>query len=76
MDDKNRLWISTITVSDKRTYTWWVLQDTGELRTTFSWPENRSVEKIKDGFLYARETNESTGQQQVVRYRIAFDEMN
>lgn len=70
MDDKNRLWISTITDSDKRTYTWWVLQDTGELLATFSWPENRSVEKIKDGFLYARETEESTGQQTVVKYRV------
>jgi len=73
MDDKNRLWISTITVSDKRTYTWWVLQDTGELLATFSWPENRSVEKIKDGYVYVRETEESTGQQTIVKYRI---EMN
>ena len=73
MDDKNRLWISTITVSDKRTYTWWVLQDTGELLTTFSWPGNRSIEKIKDGYVYVRETEESTGQQTVVKYRVEMD---
>jgi len=73
MDDENRLWISTITDSNNRTYTWWVLQDTGELITTFSWPENRSIEKIKDGFLYARETKESTGQQTVVKYRVEMD---
>jgi len=73
MDDKNRVWISTITVSDKRTYTWWVLQDTGELLTTFSWPGNRSIEKIKDGYVYVRETEESTGQQTVVKYRVEMD---
>jgi len=70
MDDENRLWISTITESEDVTYKWWVLQDTGELLATFSWPENRSIEKIKDGFLYARETKESTGQQTVVKYRV------
>ena len=72
MDDENRLWISTITDSDNRTYTWWVLKDTGELLTTFRWPRNRTIEKIKDGFVYSRETEETTGQQTIAKYRVEF----
>jgi len=52
---------------------WWVLQDTGELIATFRWPGNRSIEKIQDGYFYARETEETTGQQQVVRYRVEME---
>lgn len=59
-DNKIRLWVATIPESKKLTYQWWVLQDTGELIATFRWPGNRSIEKIKDGYVYARETEEST----------------
>jgi hypothetical protein len=73
MDDENRLWVATISDSDNLTYEWWVLQDSGELLATFSWPGNRSIEKIKDGYLYARETEESTGLQTIVKYRVEMD---
>ncbi|NBC03365.1 MAG: 6-bladed beta-propeller [Bacteroidetes bacterium] len=73
LDDENRLWISTIHDSEDLTYKWWVLEDTGELLATFSWPGNRSIEKIKDGYLYARETEESSGLQTIVKYRIEMD---
>jgi len=69
-DDENRLWISTIQNCENSMYEWWVLQDTGELITTFKWPENRSIEKIKNGYVYARETSKSTGFQTIVTYRI------
>lgn len=74
MDDENRLWVSTIPDSEDLTYEWWVLQDKGELLATFTWPGNRSIEKIKDGYLYALETEESTGQQTIVKYRIELNE--
>ncbi len=70
MDDDNRLWVSTIPDVEILTYEWWVLENTGELLAKFRWPANRSIEKIKDGYLYARETEESTGQQTIVKYRI------
>lgn len=70
IDDENHLWISTISDSAKLTYTWWVLQDTGKLLATFRWPGNRTIEKIKGGYVYTRETDEETGQQTVVKYRI------
>lgn len=72
-DDKNRLWLSTIPDSEDLIYEWWVLQDTGELIAKFRWPRNRSIEKIKDGYLYALETEESTGKQTIVKYRIEFN---
>ncbi|NBC02197.1 MAG: 6-bladed beta-propeller [Bacteroidetes bacterium] len=73
LDDENRLWISTIPDREDLTFKWWVLEDTGDLLAKFSWPGNRSIEKIKDGYLYARETEESTGLQTIVKYRV---EMN
>lgn len=73
MDDENRLWVSTIPDSEDLTYEWRVLQDTGELLATFRWPGNRSIEKIKDGYLYALETEESTGLQTIVKYRVEIE---
>ncbi|MEX0660927.1 MAG: 6-bladed beta-propeller [Balneolaceae bacterium] len=72
-DDENRLWVSTIPEAEDSIHKWWVLQDTGELIATFKWPNNRSIEKIKNGYIYTRQTDEETGQQTVVLYEI---EMN
>lgn len=73
IDDKNRLWVATIPDSKSFVREWWVLQDTGEFIARFKWPDNRIIEKIKDNYLYVRETIESTGQQAIVKYRF---EMN
>ncbi|MCC5906910.1 MAG: 6-bladed beta-propeller [Balneolaceae bacterium] len=73
LDDENRLWVSTIPENEELIYEWWVLQNTGELLATFRWPENLSIEKIKNGYLYARDTEEPTGQQTIVKYRIEFN---
>lgn len=40
---------------------------------SFTWPRCLQIEEIKNGKLYAREADEETGLQQIVRYRI---EMN
>lgn len=74
MDDDNRLWISTILHGENLTYECLVLQDSGELLATFRWPGNQSIDKIKDGYLYARETEESTGMQTIVKYRVEMEE--
>lgn len=70
IDDENRLWVSTIPNGDKLMYEWLVLQNTGEWIATFKWPGNRSIDKIKDGYLYSRETEQTTGIQTIVKYRI------
>jgi len=75
IDEENRLWIAT-TVEDFNVYEWWVLENTGELITKFEWPRNEPIEVVKNGYIYTRETDEETGLQQVVRYRIEFDEVN
>ena len=65
----NRLWVSTI-VEDFDVYEWWVLEESGELITTFEWPRDEPIEVIKNGKMYTRQTDEETGLQQVVRYGI------
>lgn len=69
IDDENRLWISTI-VEDFDEYEWWVLEETGELITKFKWPRDERIEVIKNGKMYTRQTDEESGLQQVVRYRV------
>ena len=75
IDDENRLWISTIQASENLTYNWWVLQDTGEFLAKFWWPGIRSIEKIKGGYVYTRETEEVTGMQTIVKYWIELEEI-
>ncbi|WP_170864225.1 6-bladed beta-propeller [Fodinibius roseus] len=70
-DDKNRLWVSKIVSDD--VYEWWVLQDTGELVAKFRWPENRSIEAVKNGYAYSHEADEETGIQKILRYRIEME---
>lgn len=73
IDDENRLWVSTI-VDDFDVYEWWVLEETGELITRFEWPRDEPIEVIKNGYMYTRETDEETGLQQIIRYRVEFEE--
>jgi len=72
-DDKNRLWVSTI-IEDHSVYEWWVLQETGELIARFEWPRNEPLEFVGNGHLYTRKTNDKTGAEHIVRYRIEFGE--
>jgi hypothetical protein len=71
VDDKERLWISTI-VDNKEIYKWWLINSDGDLLATFTWPRNRSLMVAKDGAVYTKETNEETGVEQLVRYNITF----
>ncbi len=72
LDDENRLWLSTIT-NDFEVYERLVLEDTGEMLARFIWPRNKQIEEVKNGFLYARETDEETGLQQIIKYRIEME---
>lgn len=73
IDDENRLWVSTI-IEDDNVYEWWVLQESGELITRFTWPKVHTIALIRNGFMYTRETDERTGIQSIVRYRIDLQE--
>ncbi len=72
IDDQDRLWIAA-TVEDMKVYQWWVLENTGELITRFTWPRSKPIQVIKNGYLYARESDEETGLEEIVRYRIVMD---
>ncbi|MDR8393822.1 6-bladed beta-propeller [Aliifodinibius sp. S!AR15-10] len=73
-DDKNRLWVSMV-VEDQEVLQWWVLDKAGKLLARFTWPRSRSIEEIKDGYLYANETDDETGVAEIVRYRIDMQSM-
>jgi len=51
---------------------WWILEETGEIITTFEWPRDERIEVGKTGFMYTRQTDQKNGLQQGVRYRIEF----
>jgi len=77
-DDQNRLWIATIT-KDKNNYQWWVLSENGKLLGRFRFSGKRSWRGVaspnfdivvKNGYFYTSDTNQETGQEFVVRYRI------
>jgi hypothetical protein len=42
--------------------------------TKFDWPRDEPIEVIKNGYVYTRQIEEETGLQQVVKYRVAFEE--
>lgn len=74
VDDEERLWLSTI-IDNLNLYDWWVLEKTGELITKFVWPRNEPIKLVKNGYMYTRQTDKETGLQQIVRYRIEFEEV-
>jgi len=69
VDDHDRLWVSVI-VPQKGVREWLVLKDTGALIAKFTWPDNRVIKTVKDGYAYAIETNQETEMQKIVRYKI------
>jgi len=75
IDDQDRLWVAT-TVDDMNVFEWWVLEESGEVVTRFDWPRSKPIEVVRNGHVYTRETDEETGLQQVVRYRIEFSQGN
>ncbi len=71
-DDEDRLWAATI-VEDFDIYEWWVLEKTGEVIKKFEWPRDEPIEAANNDFMYTRETDEETGVQEIVRYRILWN---
>lgn len=71
VDDKHRIWISTVNEDDER-FGWWVI-DSNTVFARFNWPRKKPVKLIKNGFVYTVESN-SGGFKEVVRYRIDGDQ--
>src|SRR5699024_6126044 len=54
IDEKNRLWVATITKGEQ-VYQWWVLDKKGKPLARFTWPRNRLIREITNGFAYTLE---------------------
>lgn len=81
LDNNQRIWIATI--SDvKDYYTWWILDEHGKLLARFDWAGKRlnrvvneaNIIQVINNYMYTLETDEETGLQQIVRYRIEMTE--
>lgn len=73
IDDDNNLWISTIT-DDPEIYEWWIMDPFGNLQAKYKWPKKKEIKKIINGFAYVLETEEETGLQDVIKYRVQWDD--
>ncbi|MCC5914178.1 MAG: 6-bladed beta-propeller [Balneolaceae bacterium] len=69
VDDENRIWAATY-IEDEGNYSWRVFSSDGELLSSFIWPRSSDIRHIRNGSIYAREVDEETGLDQIVRYRI------
>lgn len=81
LDDEGRLWVATITDSTTH-YTWWVLNQKGELIARFQKEGERSTRFvpskpliiIKKGYFYYHERDLRQGIDRIVKYRTEFIE--
>lgn len=72
IDDQDQLWVAT-TVENLSVYEWWVIETSGKLVARFDWPRNKPIEYIANGNIFTKETDEESGLQQIVRYKIVVD---
>lgn len=69
IDNKDRLWVSTI-INDFEVYEWWILNKTGEVITKFKWPRNKPIAAVHNNAFFTRETEEETGIQKIVEHHV------
>jgi len=67
LDNKGRLWVSTI-IKNLKVCRWMVLNQNGKLLARYIWPRDKSIEVIKNGFIYTKEKNKK-GLTRIVRYQ-------
>lgn len=77
VDDRNRIWVSTIT-DNRKNYLWWVIEENGEVLAKFTWEatildrhrEDEILRLVKDNYLYTIEPSEKYGGEKVVKYQV------
>lgn len=55
-------------------YEWWILAPSGELLAKMQRPREQTILDIKNGYFYAKEIDERTDEEFVVKYRIELTE--
>ena len=73
-DDENRIWAAVPIYGEREIYEWWILDQSGELLAKLKRPRDKTIYDIKDGYLYAKEIDEETDAEYVVKYRIVLEE--
>lgn len=71
VDDENRIWAA---VPMDTNYEWWILDPSGELLAKLQHPQEKTIFDIKNGYLYAKEIDEETDVEYLVKYRIELEE--
>ncbi|MBE9048325.1 6-bladed beta-propeller [Pleurocapsales cyanobacterium LEGE 10410] len=74
VDDENRIWAAVPMDPQRENYEWWILDETGELLAKLQRPREKTIFDIKNGNLYAKEIDEETDAEYVVKYRIELTE--
>ncbi|MEX0905880.1 MAG: 6-bladed beta-propeller [Balneolaceae bacterium] len=70
VDDENRFWVEMVT-EDTEASEYVVLQETGELLGRIPWSRDKTIQQVKNGFLYTQEEDEM-GLREIVKYRVEF----
>jgi hypothetical protein len=73
-DDENRIWAAVPMYGEPMKYEWWILAPSGELLAKMQRPREKTIFDIKDGYLYAKEIDEETGAEFVVKNRMEWTE--
>ncbi len=68
VDDENRIWINIVN-DDYDTAEWWILDDDGSRLAVFEQPARKSVQFVKNGYMYVIEDDEK-GAREMVKYRV------
>jgi hypothetical protein len=74
-DDENRVWVAVPMYGEQEMNEWWILDESGELLAKLQRPRNLWIFDIKGGYLYAKEIDEDTDAEYIVKYRIEFQEV-
>jgi len=74
VDDKHRIWAGVQPDPKQEFFEWWILGPSGKLLAKLQHPKDQQVIDIKEGHLYNKETDEDTGAEFVVKYRMEFRE--
>ncbi|MFU8813093.1 MAG: hypothetical protein ACNA78_09000 [Balneolaceae bacterium] len=74
VDDEHRIWAGILVSPDLENFEWWILDRSGKLLAKVEHPRNQLIIGIKNGHLYTKETDEETGAEFVVKYRMDWAE--
>lgn len=74
VDDENRIWAAVPMDQHGDMFEWWILDESGELLAKLQRSSDKTIFDIKNGYLYAKEIDEETDAEYVVKYRIELTE--